>query len=603
MILLLTPIAVLAQRGGGGPGGGGPGGGGAGQNPPLASLKTVTPPKPTGLDRYVQDEVALVALGKVFFWDMQAGSDGRTACATCHFHAGADHRSQNQLSGADAVANQSLTAADFPFRKLTNPGNNRSAVASDKRQVAGSMGVVMREFVDVEPGSGTDLSRDVAFASPFLPNGIHVRQVTGRNSPSVINAVFNVRNFWDGRASNIFTGSTPFGDSDTGLRAAVVRNGKLEREAVRIDNASLASQAVGPALSSVEMSWAGRGWPALGRKLLNLAPLARQKVSPDDSVLGVMANAGGNGLRSEFSYAALIQAAFRPEYVNSTELLDGYSQAEQNFALFWGLAIQAYESTLVANDSRVDQFLEGRTAALTALEQQGLNEFRNGGSQCINCHNGAETTAAGWSVVQRRATLATTPANLGFFRIGVSPITEDIGFGGKDDFGSPLFNLATPNAAGTFKAPSLRNVEFTGPYFHNGGQATLEQVLDFYARNGDFPDGGNLGPGIGNIRLTQAERTSIVAFLKALSDDRVRFQRAPFDHPSLCVPNGHVESAPGQLALDPEQAGSVAADKWALVPEVGKDGLSVPLQTFDELLRGAGNDGSRANTMTAACKP
>ena len=156
-------------------------------------------------------------------------------------------------------------------------------------------------------------------------------------------------------------------------------------------------------------------------------------------------------------------------------------------------------------------------------------------------------------------------------------------------------------AAGTFKAPSLRNVEFTGPYFHDGSQGTLEQVLQFYGRNGDFPDDGNLGPGIGNIRLNQGDRTAIVAFLKALSDDRVRFQRAPFDHPSICVPNGHVEQSAGQLETDPAQSGTVALDKWALVTEVGNEGSSVPLQTFEELLNGIGNDGTRANTMTAGC--
>src|SRR5436190_3916225 len=113
--IVLTAAQAIAQRGGGG----------GGQNPPLASLKTVAPPVPTGLDRYVLDQTALVVLGKALFWDMQTGSDGRTACATCHFHAGADHRRQNQLSGPDAVMNQALTSPDFPFRKLSNTGNNR----------------------------------------------------------------------------------------------------------------------------------------------------------------------------------------------------------------------------------------------------------------------------------------------------------------------------------------------------------------------------------------------------------------------------------------------------------------------------------------------
>jgi cytochrome c peroxidase len=573
-----------------------------GQNPPLASLKTVAAPAPVGAERYVQDQSALIALGKALFWDMQAGSDGRTACATCHFHAGADHRIQNQLSGPAAAVNQTLTSADFPFHRLANTGNNRSAVLSDKQQAAGSMGVVAKAFVEVEFGWDIDTANAVAFPSPFQPNGVGVRQVTARNTPSVINAVYNVRNFWDGRARSLFTGATPFGESDTGLNAIAYRDGGFVREAVRVENSSLASQAVGPALNSVEMSWAGRSWPQLGRKLMNLPPLARQKVSPTDSVLGEMANPEGNGLRPEWSYGALIQAAIRPEYWSSPQLYEGYAQAEQNFGLIWGLAIQAYEATLVSDDSRVDQFLEGRTGALTALEQNGLNEFRNGGSQCTNCHNGAELTAAGWSVARQRGNIADAN-DAGFFRIGVRPIGDDVGLGANDDFGAPLVPQGVAGAAGTFKAPGLRNVEFTGPYFHNGGQATLEQVLLFYDRNGDFPDGGNLGPGIGNINLGGNDRAAIVAFLKALSDDRVRFQRAPFDHPSLCVPNGHVETAPGQFEIDPTQVGSAAVDKWALVPEVGRLGTTAPLQTFEELLNGIGNDGSRANTRTTACRP
>src|SRR5204862_4068842 len=104
----------------------------------------------------------------------------------------------------------------------------------------------------------------------------------------------------------------------------------------------------------------------------------------------------------------------------------------------------------------------------------------------------------------------------------------------------PLLPAAAGGRAkGAFTSPDLRNVVLTGPYFHAGGAATLEQVLEFYARNGDVPAGGNLGPGIGNIRLNQQNRAEIVEFLKALTDDRVRYERAPFDHPALCVPVGY----------------------------------------------------------------
>src|SRR5262245_36612516 len=91
----------------------------------LVSLKKVPVPQPTGIATYVKDQSALVAVGKALFWDMQAGSDGKTACASCHFHAGADHRTKNILAppasnGATVVANQAVTNATFPFHQLSN---------------------------------------------------------------------------------------------------------------------------------------------------------------------------------------------------------------------------------------------------------------------------------------------------------------------------------------------------------------------------------------------------------------------------------------------------------------------------------------------------
>ena len=64
---------------------------------PLRSLQPVPVLETPGLDSHGRDKDALAALGKAFFWDMQAGGDDRTASASCHFHAGADHRRQNQI--------------------------------------------------------------------------------------------------------------------------------------------------------------------------------------------------------------------------------------------------------------------------------------------------------------------------------------------------------------------------------------------------------------------------------------------------------------------------------------------------------------------------
>src|SRR5205823_2651986 len=147
-----------------------------------------------------------------------------------------------------------------------------------------------------------DSGLDASDMPEFNIGGLNVRQVTKRNTPTVINAVFNFRNFWDGRASNIFTGLTPFGDSDP--RANVLRfiDGQLAPETVRIQNSSLASQAVGPPVSNIEMAYDGRTWAMPGRRMLALAPLALQKVAADDSVLGPYANLAGRGLAPQYTY-------------------------------------------------------------------------------------------------------------------------------------------------------------------------------------------------------------------------------------------------------------------------------------------------------------
>jgi cytochrome c peroxidase len=321
-------------------------------------------------------------------------------------------------------------------------------------------------------------------------------------------------------------------------------------------------------------------------------------------VLGAFANPGGRGLAPQYTYLTLVQAAFQPAYWSSPQPAGDFTQAESNFAFFFGLAIQAYESTLVSADTPFDRFEEGSTDALTPAAQAGLQLFRGRGN-CSRCHAGAETTSASAANALGRGGFATgriaTDGDNGFANTGVRPAVEDTALAGTDDFGNPFLPGLSPAFSGFFKVPGLRNVEFTGPYFHNGGQATLEQVVDFYSRAGDFP-AGNLGS-IRPLNLTPADRTNLVAFMKSLSDDRVRFERAPFDHPELCIPLGQLEASSKALqpqAADPRFALS-AADKWAGIPAVGSAGNTVPLQTFDELLQGIGADGSRAHALTVPC--
>jgi hypothetical protein len=67
-------------------------------NPGPGSLKEIPVPEPTNLEAFVRDRDAAIVLGKALFWDMQVGSDGIQACASCHFRGGADPRSINQAN-------------------------------------------------------------------------------------------------------------------------------------------------------------------------------------------------------------------------------------------------------------------------------------------------------------------------------------------------------------------------------------------------------------------------------------------------------------------------------------------------------------------------
>jgi len=374
---------------------------GARSTPLVAALDSAPVPTPPDEATYIKSRSSAVKLGKALFWDMQAGADGRTACATCHFNAGADNRSRNQVNprGGDLTfkPNAQLTAADFPFHKLADPNDAASQVLSDTTNVSGSQGVFPSAFDGVTQGEPAD---DQTFATDdpvFKVDDTPVRRTTGRNTPSVINAVFNFRNFWDGRAQNDFNGVSPFGDRDTAATVGKVNaSGGVDQVPVKITNASLASQAVGPPGNPVEMSSNGRTLSDIGRKLLSLRPLRTQIVSRNDSVLGSDVAATGRGINA--SYADLIKSAFQSTWWNSDATVKApngrdYDLMEYNFSLFWGLAIQAYESTLVSDQTPVDRFFRGDTTALSPAAVRGLNVFQGKGD-CTECHRGPALTSA-----------------------------------------------------------------------------------------------------------------------------------------------------------------------------------------------------------------
>ena len=596
-------------------------------------------PLPPDLDQYVSDRSKAILLGKALFWDMQVGSDGRTACASCHWHAGADIRTKHTLDpgapgsqfghqtalgealAAKALAgfrgvNVQMTAADYPFHRFANPlvpgdepgfADRGNPVIASTMEVHGSAGVRKTLFSGIVPGSAIDAGQPVP-DEVFNVNGVNVRQVTGRNAPTSINAVFFDRTFWDGRANHYFNGVNPFGDLDPDARVLKAdAAGKMQPVRILLSNASLASQAVGPVNSSVEMSWIARSFPEVGRKLLSLRPLALQKVDATDSVLGLWVDSCGQGLdQDKAGYARLIREAFQPVWWSSHEVTsDGYTHMEANFSLFWGLSLMLYQATLVSDQAPYDSFAKGDLNALTPRAKEGLQIFLNEG-KCINCHGGPQF--AGALVQELRGNNAehlvefmamavgTAFYDGGFYNIGVRPTAEDIGVGARHPLFGPLSysrqeqqgrnpdprTLVRPGnrvaVDGAFKASTLRNIELTGPYMHNGGMKSLEEVVQFYTRGGDFrlTNRQDLDPDVGGIPGLQgnAEKIgAVVEFLRHLTDPRVKYRKAPFDHPELVLPQGTSGVVDGYVR-----------DILYLLPAVGRDG-GEPFGSFEDALR------------------
>lgn len=636
-------------------------------NPPLSSdltnlpgdLRAVAVPGPSNLNDFVKDPVMARALGKALFWDMQVGSDGVQACASCHFRAGADPRSKNQVSpglkhvsGPDLTysvspgPNHQLDALDFPLTRLANPGV-RGALdpTTDSNDAVSSQGIH-------HPGDEQD-------PQGFFVGSANTRRVEPRNTPSMINAVFNHRQFWDGRAENVFNGVNHLGQRDPDAKVFRADDPKNPVEVrVELVNSSLASQAVAPIISDIEMAAPGRtrldvgrelarGKRNQGKKVVKLLPLAKQQVSPTDSVLGSMSRWPQTGLLFN-RYDKMIQAAFHEKWWNSKQLIrmnadgtttvvaknDGkhdddlaandYALIHYNFSLFFGIAVQLYEATLVSDDTPWDRFRRQNPTAtdpdlnpwsnanpnhISRLALFGAHLFndRTRGPtniRCSNCHEQNELTDAS---VRRIAAAVNGPVrnrdgnviDKGFNNIGVRPTDDDLGVGASDVFGPLSFTRwlfpGEPPAAfdgaavtkgfgveGAFKIPSLRNVALTAPYFHNGDARTLREVVELYSRGGNvFPvhelDGTVIEP-LGVPSLTSDEIDALVAFLETLTDERVRYRRAPFDHPQIFVPNGHPGDSSSTIDADGD---GLADDLMVEIPAVGAAG-GAPLPGFLE---------------------
>lgn len=485
-------------------------------------------PQPTG--GHILDRDAAIRLGKALFWDIQAGSDGQVACATCHASSGSDARRVNTLNpGLDGM---------FASGGVSGPGQTYTPVVIQNDDIVGVQGVARRSFVSINPDPHIADETCSVLVDPVFGTE---RRVEFRQAPMIYGAVYFRELFWAGEANEEFNGLSIWGFTGNNIVGQIAH----------LDNSALASQAVGPPGNSTEMRCTGRplnGANSLGSKMLGRPPLQFQRVSRGDSVLGALANRHGPGLVCDgapCTYRGMIERAFGADMA---------ANAETIFSLIWGEAIQAYESTLIPDDTPFDRFLGGHVTALTPRQLLGLVRFLGRG-RCATCHAGPMLSDATVSFFEVHGPLNRDGGDQGFHNIGLVNSDFDGGRGAGGVGGAPLSASLSPFDDWAFKTPTLRNVGLTAPYFHTGGKPTLEDVVEFYDRGGDAVN-PQRSADIRPLGLTAADKAALVDFMaNALTDCRVANQRAPFDHPELPVPNGVDLPAVGAEGIGPCHVG------------------------------------------------
>jgi len=182
-------------------------------------------------------------------------------------------------------------------------------------------------------------------------------------------------------------------------------------------------------------------------------------------------------LNNSTKYRELFKEAFNVDEITSKEA---------------AYALAQFERIMISANSRYDQYLKGQLI-LTDLEFEGMMLYNTEKADCFHCHG----TALFTDNIPRNNGLDANPQD------GLMAVTGD------------------PMDLGRFKTPTLRNIEHTAPYMHDGRFETLEEVVEFYStgvNNTETVDPLMVYAYKGGVQLTPDEKVALVAYLKTLSD-------------------------------------------------------------------------------------
>jgi len=334
----------------------------------------------------------------------------------------------------------------------------RAAIPADNQQTPEKISLGQKLFFDrrlsVNGTVSCSTCHDPALAfTDRKPTSVGVQGRVGqRNAPTVLNALYNKTQFWDGRVN------------------------------------TLEEQAALPIVNSVEM-----GHPNLD--------------------------------------AAVAQIATVEEYQQAFRVVFGRPPNGADLVR----AIASYERTLLSFDSPFDHFIAGDKNAIDESAKRGWELFNNQ-ARCNKCHALTDTTRdvtnlidndfhnIGVLIVQHKVVPLARQAEQ-LIKTGDTPAIDQAAIQtDMSALGRFLVTKKEPDIA-SFKTPNIRNVLVTGPYFHDGSQETLWDVVDHYNKGAGLQD-PYLDQDIQPLALTESDIDDLVAFMAALTSPNYKEQGA-----------------------------------------------------------------------------
>ena len=181
-------------------------------------------------------------------------------------------------------------------------------------------------------------------------------------------------------------------------------------------------------------------------------------------------------------------------------------------------AISQFEESITSFNSPYDKYLQGDTKALSASEKNGKQLFFSANLKCATCHGGQNFSTP--NIVETNGDTSF------YFNIGLYNLDSKGAFPAYDQ--GLYEHSKNKNNIGKFRVPTLRNLAFTAPYFHDGSAASLQEVIEHYANGGrNIADGiykgnGNKNPNkhpfVSGFNISQKEKIELIEFLLTLSD-------------------------------------------------------------------------------------